>query len=94
MKISEERENAIRKTTPLNEHLSRQFGVSVDLASDNDHLRQVLGHYSVKRDFILEHQGEADALQDPDYAKAVLITEMVRMLLREIAPKRSRRKKK
>jgi hypothetical protein len=92
MKIRETRDLAIRKLTPLNERLSRQYGVSIDLASDEDHLRHILEHYNSKREIMIFQQGEM-ATSDPDYAKAVLISETVRLLLREIAPKRSRRKK-
>jgi hypothetical protein len=94
MNIREERGPAIQKLAPLNERLARQYGVSIDLASDTDHLRQVLEHYSAKREFILAKEGELGAMRDSDYAKAVLITETVRMFLREIAPKRTRKKKR
>ncbi len=94
MNIRETRDQAIRKLTPLNERLSRQYGVSIDLASDEVHLKQVLEHYNAKREDMIFLQGETDAMNDPDYAKAVLISETVRLLLREIAPKRTRRKRK
>ena len=93
MKIREDREPAARKLTPLNERLARQFGVSIDLGSDDAHLRHVLEHYTAKREMIIAEQGEVAAMDDPDYAKAVLISETVRLFLREIAPKRTRRKK-
>jgi len=91
--MTETRVQAVRKLTPLNERLSRQYGVSIDLTSDEDHLRHVLEHYNSKREIMIFQQGEA-ATNDPDYAKAVLISETVKLLLREIAPKRTRRKKK
>jgi hypothetical protein len=64
------------------------------MTSDVDHLVHIFEHYYAKRKMILALEGEATALQDKDYAKAVLITETVRMFLREIAPKRTRRKKR
>lgn len=94
MNIRENRDLAIRKLTPLNERMSRQFGVSIDLAADEDHLRRVMEHYDTKRKDLIFLKGEAEALNESDYAKAVMISETVRMLLREIAPKRKRRKKK
>jgi hypothetical protein len=94
MKIREDRDLAIRKLTPLNERLARQYGVSLDLATDVDHLRYILEHYTAKREVILAQKGETAGMQDPDYAKAVLISETVRLFLREIAPKRSRKKKR
>lgn len=94
MKIREDREPAARMVAPLNERLARQYGVSIDFATDDDHLRQVLEHYTGKREMLISLLGEAEAMNDPDYAKAVLISETVRLFLREIAPKRVRRKKK
>lgn len=93
MNIREARDQAIRKVTPLNERLSRQYGVSLDLASDEDHLRRVMEHYDAKRDDLMFLKGEVEAMNDSDYAKAVMISEMVRMLLREIAPKRRKKRK-
>jgi 2-phospho-L-lactate transferase/gluconeogenesis factor (CofD/UPF0052 family) len=94
MNIREARDQAIRKVKPLNERLSRQFGVSLDLTSDEDHLRRVMEHYDAKRDDMIVLRGQVEAMSDSDYAKAVMISEMVRMLLREIAPKRKKKKKK
>ncbi len=93
MKIREDRVDAIRKLTPLNERLTRQYGVSIDMTSDLEHLRHIFEHYYAKREMILALDGEAAALHDNDYAKAVLITETIRLFLREIAPKRSRKRK-
>ena len=94
MTIRDERAHAMRKIAPLNERLAHQFGLQIDFASDEQHLRQVLEHYHATREFILAEYGESAAMNDPNYAKAVLISEAVRMYLREIAPKRIRRKKK
>jgi hypothetical protein len=94
MKIREDRDRAVKKLAPLNERLTRQYGVSIDMRTDIDHLRYVLEHYMAKREVILVEQGEVGAMKNSDYAKAVLISETVRLLLREIAPKRTRKKRK
>lgn len=94
MNVRDDIAQAMRKVAPLNERLAHQHGVQIDFASDEQHLRQVLEHYHAKREFILAEHGETAAINDPNYAKAVLISEAVRMYLREIAPKRIRRKKK
>ena len=94
MKIREDRDRAVRKLAPLNERLARQYGVSIDMGTDLDHLRYILEHYMAKREVILAEQGEVSAMLDSDYAKAVLISETVRLFLREIAPKRTRKKRK
>jgi hypothetical protein len=93
MRISEDRVVAVRKLMPLNERLARQFGVEIDMGSDIAHLNFILEHYSNKRRDLLSGMGETAAMLEPDYTKAVLISETVRLLLREIAPKRKRRKK-
>jgi len=92
MKLSESHLRAIKKLAPLRERLIRNHGVELDLASDAEHLHTVLDHYSSKKDFIFSQKGSS-AYSDPNYAKAVLISETVRLLLREIAPKRSRKKR-
>ena len=86
MKISESHLKAIKKLAPLSERLVRQHGVELNLASDEEHLKRVLAHYSSKKEFMFSEDGPA-AFSDPNYAKAVLISETVRLLLREIAPK-------
>ena len=92
MKLSESHYRAIEKLAPLNERLDRQFGVTLDLTSDEEHLRNVFEHYCRKRQFLLAKEGQ-EALNDPTYAKSVLISETIRLLLREIAPKRLRKKR-
>jgi len=94
MNIREDRDPAIKMVEPLTERLNHQYGVSIDLCSDRDHLKRVLEHYTGKREMLISLLGEAEAMNDPDYAKAVLISETVRLFLREIAPKRSRKKKR
>jgi hypothetical protein len=50
------------------------------------HLRVVCAHYDEKRRLLLRQLGEAAALKHQTYAKAVLISETTRLLLREIDP--------
>jgi hypothetical protein len=94
MNIREARDPAIRMVTPLNERLDRQYGVSINLCSPVEHLRSIHEHYVAKKDHMIHLLGESEAMKDPDYAKAVLISETVRLFLREIAPKRKRRTKR
>ena len=67
---------------------------SLRLPLEVNHLRNVCEHYSIKREMILWEQGEANALQNKDYAKAVLISEIARLVLREIDPWPRRKRKK
>ena len=70
---------------PLLDLIERRFDVRLPMGSA-DHLRQVCEHYLAKRSMLLWQHGEAGALTHADYAKAVLISETARLLLREIDP--------
>lgn len=82
----------LNKIAPINALLESRFGVRV-AGGSFEHLVDVRVFYDEKRRLFLETMGENAALQHPDYAKAVLISEAVRILLREIAPKRSKRRR-
>lgn len=85
-------ERHIKKIEPLNRMLEQRFGLRFD-PSSVDHLIDVRDLYDEKRDALLDRLGEA-ARECPAYAKAVLLSEAARLLLREIAPKRRKKPKK
>ncbi|RYD68259.1 MAG: hypothetical protein EOP83_01200 [Verrucomicrobiaceae bacterium] len=58
-----------------------------------EHLVDIRNLYETKRKVFLATMGEAEAMKSPNYAKAVLISEAVRILIREIAPKRLKKRK-
>lgn len=66
----------------------------VPLAADRDpeRLAYIVETYTEKADSLIESDGSE--LRDPKYAKARMIAEGARMLLREIAPKRKKGKTK
>lgn len=70
---------------PLLDLIERRYGLHVPTDSI-DHLQTVCEHYGQKRRLLLWEHGEAGALAHPEYAKAVLISEVIRLLLREIDP--------
>lgn len=70
---------------PLLDLIEQRFDIRLSTGSV-EHLRQVCEHYLAKRHLLLMEHGEAQALSRNDYAKAVLISETARMLLREIDP--------
>lgn len=82
----------LKKIEPINALLESRFGVRVEM-STFEHLVDVRNLYESKRKMYLATMGEAQAMQNPDYAKAVLISEAVHLLLKEIAPKRIRKRK-
>lgn len=77
---------AIKKFARLNEGISNRFGISLNVKSVS-HLCEVHEYYRDKRDFLISKHGYA-ALTMEDYAKAVMISETICLLLREIAPSR------
>lgn len=82
----------LKKIEPINTLLESRFGVRVEFGTF-EHLVDVRNLYESKRKVFLATLGEAAAMRNPDYAKAVLISEAVHLLLKEIAPKRIRKRK-
>lgn len=82
------------KAISLNTALKDRFGIEVDFTADIELLRAIMEHYLDKRNAILAESGSMALVESPDYAKAFLITEAVRMFLREIAPRRMSKRKK
>lgn len=76
---------------PLLNLLERRFHLHLDTGSTS-HLRDVCEHYDAKRDILLSKHGEAGALALKSYAKAVLVSETARLMLREIDPWPRRKK--
>lgn len=87
------RRSAIPMAAPLLALIEKRFDLRLSDGSP-EHLRSVREHYQKKRDLLLWQHGEADALAMPDYAKAVLISEAARLMLREIDPWPRRKKMK
>lgn len=71
----------------LNKIINESFGFEIDFNSSPEHLLDVYRHYSDKREALSK-----EMRFDEQYKKAVLVAETVRVYLREIAPKRRRRK--
>jgi hypothetical protein len=86
------RRSANLSAAPLLTLIERRFGLR--LGGSSEHLRGVHEHYLAKRRLLLWEHGEAGALARPDYAKAVLISEATRLMLREIEPSRRKKNKK
>lgn len=78
---------------PLLSLLEKRFDVVMN-GGTVEHLKTVQKHYREKREFLLAEHGEAGALAHADYAKAVLISEVARlMILREIQPRPKKKKR-
>lgn len=84
---------ADKMVAPLLALIERRFDLRLNIQSEQ-HLRMVCQHYDEKRQMLLWNLGEAAALAHKDYAKAVLISEAMRLMLREIDPWPRRKKGK
>lgn len=78
------RQPAKLTVAPLLDLIERRFDLR--MPDDVEHLRIIVGHYQAQRELLLWEHGEAGALAIPKYAKAVLISEAARLMLREIDP--------
>jgi hypothetical protein len=76
------------KIKKLNKSLNEQFGIEINFDASRDHLVDVMTHYGEKKKS-LAMEGRLDA----EYSKSVLISESIKLYLKEIAPKRTRRSK-
>lgn len=95
MLVQDIKESAVHKLSRLNDLLGQLYGLRIDFNSNTDeHLRQVFEHYRDMRKTHLQEHGIAGLQNDPQYTKAVLISEAVAMYLREIAPKRIRKRER
>lgn len=72
----------------LNKALRESYDLEVDLSSDIADLRDLMKLYEGKRNSVVNAMGGEALQHSPDYAKFYLISETVRMFLREIAPRR------
>jgi hypothetical protein len=79
----------------LNNILKDRYGLDL-LAGpiDRDHIVQVYEHYRDQRATIRLTLGESAMGFSAEYSKAYLISEAAFMILKEIAPKRTKSKKK
>ncbi len=87
-----EEKQLLARIEPINRLLESRYGIRVEMGSF-EHLLSVRDLYDSKRQQYIATLGEAQALQTAEYNKAVLISEAVRLLLREIAPRRIKRKR-
>jgi hypothetical protein len=78
----------------LNAILKKRFGVEVDFTCTAAELRDIMEHYTSRREMIVEEMGNNAAVISAEYVKYHLISEAVRMFLKEIAPRRINKQRK
>ncbi len=82
--------NSPMLSTRLNELLKERYDLDLLVEPiDHDHLQSVFEHYSEQRKM---YRFEAIMESSAQYSKAYLISEAAHMILREIAPKRRKKK--
>ncbi len=83
-----------RKVQKLNRLVESRYGLDLLSYADNpDHIEHVTEHYKEKFAIIKHVLGENALSVSADAARVYLISEAARMLLREIAPKRIKKRK-
>ena len=82
------------KVQRLNRLVESRYGLDL-LGYKNcpEHIAQVSEHYREKYEIVKQLLGENALSFSADAARAYLISEAARMLLREIAPKRTKKRK-
>jgi hypothetical protein len=75
--------------------LETMYGITIDFdgAVSGEELAQVYEEFGSVRAQIISEAHHNSYNQNPEYTKAVLIQEAIRIFLSEVAPKRRRRKK-
>jgi hypothetical protein len=82
MKLSDFQASNNDKLGHFNNLLESRYGISINWDETEENLNMVLEHYSQKKKF---------ALSESEMMKVVLITEAIRLYLREIAPSRKKK---
>lgn len=89
MHVSDFKFPADHKLAKLDALLNQLYGLQIDWDAPESYLESVLTNYEERKALVLS-EGMA-AMTSPEYSKAVLIAEALKIYLREIAP--ARRKK-
>jgi hypothetical protein len=83
-------EQHLKKIEAINAVLEFQHGVRIH-AADLNHFQTMMEHYKQRRGMLIETMGFDQAIQTSEYKKAYLICEAARIVLREIAPRRTKK---
>lgn len=93
MTHSFEESESRRKIAIMNEHLETRFGITIDTSS-TELLEFVRQNYADRKNDILRRYTLSEASSMEDYVKAVMVSEAAGMFLREIAPTRTKPRKR
>ncbi len=77
----------------VNKALQERFGIEVDFTSNPADLAELFEHYRFRKEQIVLREGGGEAMKTLEFAKAHLICEAIRIFLKEIAPRRMKKKR-
>jgi len=83
MQLSDFNISASVRIKQLTDLLEQMYGIQIDWDCPISYLETVLEHYQDRKQMVLQEHHSS-----PEYTKSVLITEAIRIYLKEIAPKR------
>lgn len=81
------RADTASSVAPLRALIERRFGVPLPPTASVEHWHMLAEHYAARRALLLRQHGPAGTLRHPGYAKALLIGEAAKLILREIDPR-------
>jgi hypothetical protein len=92
MNVSDFKQRTHEKLEQFNRLLEQLYGLKIDWDASEDHLRFVYNHYMDRKKMFLKENSYSSA--DAEMGKIVLITEAIRVYLREIAPSRKKKSRR
>lgn len=92
MNVSDFKCGSEEKLKQFNQLLEQLYGLTIDFDASEEHLRSVFEHYSERKSLYLKEH--TYGISNPEFSKIVLITEAIRIFLKEIAPKRRKKSRR
>jgi hypothetical protein len=92
MNVSDFKPRTHEKLEQFNQLLDQLYGLKIDWDAPEDHLRFVYEHYMERKKMYLKENTHTST--SPEMGKIVLITEAIRVYLREIAPSRKKKSRR
>jgi uncharacterized FlgJ-related protein len=92
MNVSDFKAGSEEKLKQFNYMLEQLYGLKIDFDASEAHLREVFAHYIERKSLYLKEN--TYGISSPEFSKIVLITEAIRIFLKEIAPKRRKKSRR
>jgi hypothetical protein len=92
MNVSDFKSGPYTRLKQFNDLLEQLYGLKIDFDASEEHLRSVYEHYIDRKSLYLKEN--VYGANSPEFSKIVLITEAIRIYLKEIAPKRLKKSRR